>query len=82
MTVEMIIESLSADDRRNALELLWTHIERDDASFAPPQWHDAVISERLRNPSSAPSLPLDAAMDEIRRRVDERRTTSGRSNRT
>lgn len=76
MTVETIIKNLSAEERRCALELLWAHIERDDPSFAPPEWHGAVIAERLRNPSPEPSLPLKAAMNEIRRRIDGRRTSS------
>jgi len=76
MTVETLIENLSAEDRRGALELLWKHIERDDPLFAPPQWHETVIAERLKNLSTEPSLPLREAMIEVTRRIDEHRASS------
>lgn len=76
MTVETLISSLSPEDKRNALELLWASIERDAGKFAPPDWHAAILAERVENPSPKPALPLSEAMDDVRRRVDERRTSS------
>ena len=76
MTVEALISSLSPEDKRNALELLWASIERDPATYSPPDWHGGVLAERLNNPSSEPSLPLREAMEDVRRRVNERRSSS------
>jgi hypothetical protein len=76
MTVETMISSLSQEDKRNALELLWASIERDADSYTPPIWHGQVLADRLNNPSSEPSLPLSEAMDDVRRRVNERRSSS------
>ncbi len=76
MTVEAMISSLSQEDKRLALELLWGSIERDAASYTPPAWHGEVLDDRLNNPSTEPSLPLSEAMDVVRRRVNERRSSS------
>ena len=76
MTVETMIASLSPDERRTALEMLWASIDSEGQSYAPPDWHANVLAERLANPSPEPSLPLDRAMEDIRRRVNERRTSS------
>lgn len=75
MTVETMISSLSPEDKRNALELLWASIERDADKFAPPDWHGAVLADRIANPSPKPAVPLSEAMDDVRRRVNERRTS-------
>jgi hypothetical protein len=76
MTVEDLIASLSPEDKRNALELLWQSIDHDSPLYSPPEWHGEILADRLENPSKEPSLPLDAAMKEVRRRVDERRASS------
>ncbi|MFN7876772.1 MAG: addiction module protein [Pirellula sp.] len=76
MTVETIISSLSQEDRRSALELLWASIDHDSDKFAPPDWHSDVLAERLNNPSQTPSLPLKEAMEDVRRRVNERQSST------
>ena len=45
MTVETLISSLSQEDKRNALELLWASIERDAEQFTPPAWHAQVLAD-------------------------------------
>ena len=76
MTVETMISSLSQEEKRNALELLWASIERDADQYTPPAWHAQVLADRLNNSSTEPSLPLREAMDDVRRRVNERRSSS------
>ena len=76
MTVESMIASLSQEDKRIALELLWVSIERDVNTYTPPHWHGQVLADRLNNPSSEPSMPLNEAMNEVRRRVNERRSST------
>lgn len=75
MNVETMISSLSQEDKRNALELLWAAIERDADGYTPPAWHGQVLAERLNNPSLESSLPLHEAMADVRRRVNARRTS-------
>jgi hypothetical protein len=76
MSFETIIANLSPEDKRNALELLWASIDRDTEPFTPPGWHGKVLADRLNNPSPEPSSPLHDAMDDVRRRVNERRPSS------
>ena len=76
MSVETMISSLSQEEKRNALELLWASIDRDAGQYTPPAWHAEVLAERFSNPSTEPSLPLREAMDDVRRRVNERRSSS------
>ncbi len=76
MSVETMIANLSPQDRLSALELLWIAIDRDTNQFVPPDWHKEVLAYRLENPSPKPALPLQDAMDEIRQKVNERRTPS------
>lgn len=73
MTVESMIASLSQEDKRTALELLWASIERDIATYAPPHWHGQVLADRLNNQSPEPPLPLKDAMKDVRRRINEGR---------
>jgi len=56
--------------------LLWASLRGDAQGYTPPEWHADVLAERMRNPSSEPSKPLGEAMEDIRRRVDERRSSS------
>ncbi len=76
MTVESMIASLSQEDKRIAFELLWASIERNVDTYTPPNWHGQVLADRLSNPSPEPPLPLDEAMKDVRRRVNERRSSS------
>lgn len=76
MTVETMIANLSPEDRRNALELLWASFEKEGDAYTPPEWHGQVLADRLNNPSDKPAMPLNEAMKDITRRVDERRTSS------
>ncbi len=76
MSVETLIHSLTQDEKRYALELLWASLQVDAKGYTPPGWHAEVLAERMRNPSSEPSKPLSEAMEDIRRRVHERRTSS------
>ncbi|MEM6364840.1 MAG: addiction module protein [Planctomycetota bacterium] len=75
MSVETLIASLSPEDKRNALELLWASIERDAEAFTPPDWHGEVLADRLNNPSPESAVPLQEAMEDVRRRVSERRSS-------
>ncbi len=76
MNVEAMIASLSQADRRNALELLWASLERDSDAYTPPDWHGAVLAERLANPAAGPAMPVHEAMDAVRNRVNARRTST------
>ena len=71
MLVETLICSLTQDEKRYALELLWASLRGDAQAYTPPGWHADVSAERIRNSSSESSKPLSEAMGDIRRRVFE-----------
>ncbi|QDV57472.1 addiction module protein [Rosistilla oblonga] len=71
MTVRTLIDGLSREERREAFEVLWQALLGED-SLEVPAWHGEVLSQRLTNPSAGPSLPLDDAIEEVRRRLDGR----------
>ena len=37
-------------------------------------WHGDVLTNRIANPSSEPGLPIDAAFEDIKERLNARRT--------
>jgi hypothetical protein len=76
MTLETMIANLSPEDRRNALELVWASFEREGDTYTPPDWHGQVLADRLNDPSPEPAMPLNESMKDVRRRVNERRTSS------
>jgi|688.fasta_scaffold137636_2 hypothetical protein len=71
MSVETLTCSLTQEEKCYAVELLWASLWGDAQGYTPPGWHTDVLAERMQNPSSEPSKPLGAAMEDIRRRVHE-----------
>ena len=69
MTVQAIANSLTDDQQRQMLELLWDRFV-DTGPEAPPDWHEEVLSERLSCPSPSPAVPLDQGIEEVRRRLN------------
>ena len=76
MTLEMMIGSLSRDEKLEAIDLIWRDLAADSQSFVSPAWHEKVIADRLDNPASGPALPLAEAKAEIKEAIDARRAAS------
>ena len=74
MTLETMIENLSFQEKMTALELIWRDLSAEPVLFPSPAWHETVISDRLANPSSGPSLPLNDARQAVREAINARRT--------
>ncbi len=74
MTLEAMIESLSLQDKMTAMELIWRDLSAEPALFPSPEWHGAVIADRLATPAPAPSLPLSEARRAVKEAIDARRT--------
>jgi len=47
MTIESIIDNLSREEQIMAMELLWKRLSSGDAPIQPPDWHRAVVAERV-----------------------------------
>ena len=76
MTLETMIESLSFQEKMTALELIWRDLSAEPVLFPSPVWHESVIADRLANPPSGLSLPLNEARQVVREALNARRTSN------
>lgn len=74
MSLESMLAALTPSEKLAALDLLWRHFSERPAEFPSPAWHGAVLDARLAQPSAEPSLPLQAAFEDVRERLHARRT--------
>ena len=47
MTLEAMISNLTHDEKLTAMELLWRDLSRRPADVPSPEWHGAVLAERM-----------------------------------
>ena len=61
MSFDMPLDQMSTEDKLSAMEALWDSLTGDGAEPASPDWHRAVIAERLRklDAGEATLIPLD-----------------------
>jgi hypothetical protein len=73
MTLESMLAALSPGEKLVALDILWRDLSANPANLTSPDWHGDVLAVRLAEPSAKPRLPLDAAIEDVRDRVNARR---------
>jgi putative addiction module component (TIGR02574 family) len=68
-------DDLSADEKIDYLELLWSRIAATPEAPAVPEWHREVISERLRDLKSNPNIGdnWEVVQKRLRGRLNGRR---------
>jgi hypothetical protein len=74
MSLESLLAALTPQEKLDAMNILWRDLSANPAGVPSPDWHGDVLADRVTNPSHRPSLPLDAAFEDVRERVNERRT--------
>ena len=74
MTIDLLLSGLTTSEKLDAMDFLWRDLSRSASEFQSPAWHEAVLTERMANPSSEPGLPLKDAIAEVRERLNVRRT--------
>jgi hypothetical protein len=74
MSLESMLAGLTPQEKIDAMNILWRDLSANPADFPSPDWHGDVLANRIKNPSNKPSLPIDAAFDDVRGRLSERRT--------
>jgi len=74
MSLESMLSTLSPSEKLAAMNILWKDLSSNPAGFISPDWHGDVLAERIANPSDKPRLPIDAAFEEIKERLNARRT--------
>lgn len=65
MAVETLVGSLSQSEKLLAMELIWQDLSSNPADLPSPDWHDAVVHQRLDNPMPGGLLSLQDAFREI-----------------
>ena len=73
MTIETLLSSLSTSEKLEAMDFLWRDLSRSPFGFQSPAWHERELTERMENPSPEPSMPLKAAIANVRERLNARR---------
>lgn len=74
MSLESMLSALSPNEKLAAMNILWKDLSSNPAGFISPDWHGDVLAGRIANPSDQPRLPIDAAFEEIKERLNARRT--------
>lgn len=74
MTLESMLSALTPSEKLAAMNILWRDLSANPDAFASPDWHGDVLADRMSNPSEKPRLPLDAAIDDVKDRLNARRT--------
>jgi hypothetical protein len=73
-SLESILGALSPGDKLAALDILWRELSSNPSDLPSPDWHGDVLEARLADPSAKPRLPLDAAIEDVKDRLNARRT--------
>ena len=73
MNLESMIGGLNHAEMLAAMDLIWTRLTENPSEFESPAWHEDVLKQRMNQPSDD-SLPLDQAIQQVRERLNERRT--------
>lgn len=74
MSLENLLSALTPSEKLAAMNILWRDLSSNPAGLTSPDWHGDVLAYRIANPSIEPGLPVDAAFESIRERLNARRT--------
>jgi hypothetical protein len=75
MTIESFINTLNLEQQQAAFDLLWQRLAADPRTLLSPAWHGEVLVYRSENPSSKPKMSVSEAKIEVKRMVNERRSS-------
>ena len=74
MSLEAMLAALTPSEKLAAMNILWRDLSASPAGFASPDWHGEALADRIANPSNEPRLPIDAAIEDVKDRLNARRT--------
>lgn len=75
MNIKAFIDTLNSEQQRVALDLLWQRLATVPQALPSPAWHGDVLGYRESNPSSKPRMSVADAKIEVKRMIDERRSS-------
>jgi hypothetical protein len=73
ISIETMLAALSPSEKLTAMNILWQDLSKNPAGFVSPAWRGDVLAARIANPPSELPLPIDAAIDDVKERLHERR---------
>lgn len=73
MSLENMLSALTPNEKLIAMNILWRELSSNPAGLISPEWHGDVLANRITNPSGEPRLPIDAAFEDIKERLNARR---------
>ena len=73
MNLESMIGGLNHAEMLAGMDTIWARLTENPCEFESPAWHEDVLKQRMNQPSDD-SLPLDQAIQQVRERLNERRT--------
>lgn len=73
--LEAFIDTLNTEQQQTALDLLWQRLSADPQTLPSPAWHGEVLAYRGENPSGKPKMSVSDAKMEVKRMVDDRRSS-------
>jgi len=73
MSLENMLSALTPIEKLAAMNILWRDLSSNPAGLSSPDWHGDVLANRIANPSVEPGLPIDAAFEDIKERMNARR---------
>ncbi len=74
MSIENMLSTLTPAEKLAAIDILWRDLVAKPGGIPSPDWHGDVLEARVENPSDKPRLTVDAAIDEVKERLNARRT--------
>ena len=74
MSLETMLAALTPSEKLVAMNILWRDLSANPVELASPDWHGDVLADRIANPSKEPRLPIDAAIEDVKDRLNARRT--------
>lgn len=74
MTLESMLAALTPGEKLAAMDILWRDLSVNPATVVSPDWHGNVLDGRMAAPSAKPRLSLDAAIEDVKDRLNARRT--------
>lgn len=74
MSLETMLSALTPNEKLAAMDILWRDLSATPTQIESPDWHGDVLANRIENPSPEPSMEIEAAFNDVRDRLDARRT--------
>ena len=70
MTISLPLESMTVEEKIQAMEMLWDDLCRESGGVVSPEWHKSVLSSREHSAQDKDYVDWDEAKKQIRKEVE------------